>query len=83
MYPAFSSIKNQSRLYSSQEIESMYQASASRPDLFDNLLDEKIQLADAESTSKMEDPRMDEEPKEQHRHHGCKCSKIGCLKLYC
>ena len=83
MYPTFSSIKNHSRLYSPQEIETMYHASASQPDLFDNLLEEKHCCADAASTTKVEDCRMDEEPKQVPPHHGCKCSKIGCLKLYC
>lgn len=62
MYQTFSQNRNHSRLYSPQEIETMYRASAAQPDLFDNLLDEKHQWADAESTAKMEEHRMDEEP---------------------
>ena len=59
MIPTQSQEKTNNRLYTLQEIERICQASAAQPDLFDHLLEEKEEMADAESTAKMEESRMD------------------------
>jgi hypothetical protein len=58
-------------------------------DLFDFLLEEeakspaKPKCCSSSCLDNEDEFPMEAEEEEEIRSHGCKCSKIGCLKLYC
>ena len=78
---------NPNTLMDTQQIQDLYNTiNVFSSKLFDNLLEEKREWADAESTAFKQEMIAEEDEKKEEknqRHSGCKCSKIGCLKLYC
>ena len=69
-------------LINSTDIETKFNETYHRRDLFDSLLDENWASAVPLDSFHHSSPAAIES---EHRHHGqgCKCTKIDCLKLYC